>query len=110
MACYFGPADVEENNNLNWVSYVGRNDGVGGHIVSNYIVLMTALDALAVYPLNAIPLGEGLMAAVYGDETEVKAKNKWRRLAFRLLASLPQGIGAIFLNDPWPNMRECLPY
>eukprot|EP00977_Amphora_coffeiformis_P012190 scaffold3007_cov157-Amphora_coffeaeformis.AAC.4 len=99
VACYFGPVDVKDNNNLNWASYVGRNDGVGGRIVSNYVVLMAALDGLAVYPLNAIPLGEGLMAAVYGDETEFKAKNKWRRLGFRLLASLPQGIGAIFLND-----------
>ena len=79
VAYYFGQADVEDNNNLNCVSYMGRDndDGVGARIVSNYVVLMAAMDGLAVYPLNAIPLGEGLMAAaVYGDETEIKAKDK----------------------------------
>ena len=67
--------------------------------MSQYIVLMAALDGLAVYPLNAIPLGEGLMAAVYGDDTEEAAANKWKRLAFHILASLPQGIGAMFVGN-----------
>ena len=98
-AYYFGGADIEVSNNLNWLSYVGPNDGVGARIVSNYIVLMAAVDGLAVYPLNAIPLGEGLMTTVYGEKVNLMSQNKWRRIAFRILASLPQGIGALFVSD-----------
>lgn len=98
-AYYFGKNDIEASNNLNWLTYVGPNDSVGAKIVSNYVVLMAAMDGLAVYPLNAIPLGEGLMTTLYGDRTEEMTKNKWVRISFRILASLPQGIGALFVSD-----------
>lgn len=99
-AYYFGPEDCKESNNLNWIGFHGLSDSVGSRIVSNYAVVMAAVDSLAVYPLNAIPLGEGLMAAIYGKETEnVMSKSKWRRVVFRLLASLPQGIGALWVHD-----------
>lgn len=99
-AYYFGKQDCEESNNLNWIGFHGRSDAVGARIVSNYVVLMAAVDSLAVYPLNAIPLGEGLMAAVYGHSIDdTVAESKWCRAAFRLLASLPQGIGALWVHN-----------
>lgn len=100
-AYYFGSDFIESSNNLNWLTYVGApgTKSAGAKIVSNYIVLMAAFDGLAVYPLNAIPLGEGLMATVYGQDRHIKAQNWKLHIAYRLLASVPQGIGAFFVKD-----------
>jgi hypothetical protein len=98
-AYYFGDY-CEESNNLNWSTYHGRRNSTGADIVASYVVLMAAIDGLAVYPLNSIPLGEGLMAAVHGENLEnTLALHPWYRVLYRLLASLPQGIGALFISD-----------
>lgn len=99
VAYYFGGV-CEESNNLNWLGFHGRADSTGAQIVSYYVVLMAAVDGLAVYPLNAIPLGEGLMAAIHGEHVDVAlAQRKWLRVFYRVLASLPQGIGALWIHD-----------
>ena len=65
-ACHFGREDCKESNNLNWFGFLGRSDAVRARIVSNCVVLMSAVDSLAAFPLNAVPPGEGLMAAICG--------------------------------------------
>jgi hypothetical protein len=62
-------------------------------------VLFAAIDGVAVYPLMAISLGDILMGAVYAEKFH-EVKDDWRvRTFFRLLASIPQAIGALFVKD-----------
>ena len=51
-------------------------------------------------PLIAISLGDILMGAVYEEGVHVIQRDYWKtRIAFRLLASVPQAIGALFVKD-----------
>jgi amino acid permease len=106
MSIYFG-ADTEKNSNLNWLKYHGGTwDGSGDLTrswwatgVSTYIVIFAALDGLAVYPLITMSLGDILMGAYYEDAVH-EAQESWkRRIAFRLMASIPQAVGALFIQD-----------
>jgi hypothetical protein len=57
------------------------------------------IDGIAVYALIAISTGEILMGAVYGDRVH-EVELDWRiRTAFRLLGSIPQAIGAMYVSD-----------
>ena len=50
-AYYFGMDDIDASSSLNWLTSVGpRDNSVGASTVSNYVVLMAALDGIAVYP------------------------------------------------------------
>jgi amino acid permease len=106
MAIYFG-ADTEKSSNLNWLNYHGGTwDGSGDLTrawwatgVSAYIVMFAALDGLAVYPLIAISLGDIIMGAYYEDAVH-EARKCWKRqVIFRLMASIPQAVGALFVQD-----------
>ena len=94
---YFGD-ETEASSNLNWISFNGGQESrsTSTRIVSYYIVLMAAVDGLAVYPLNTIPLGEGLLGFFYGTKYEPTRKT---RVMFHVLASLPQAFGAFFFPD-----------
>jgi hypothetical protein len=106
MAIYFG-ADTEKSSNLNWLNYHGGTWDESGDFsrswwatgVSTYIVMFAALDGLAVYPLIAVSLGDILMGAYYEDAVHEAHKSWKRRVIFRLMASIPQGIGALFVQD-----------
>ena len=106
MAIYFG-SDTEENSNLNWLNYHGGTwDGSGDLTrswwatgVSTYIVIFAALDGLAVYPLIAISLGDIIMGAYYEDAVHEARKSWKRQVIFRLMASIPQAVGALFVQD-----------
>jgi amino acid permease len=106
VAGYFGTA-TESSANLNWLKYHGGTwDGEGDFTrswwataISSYIVLFAALDGLAVYPLICISLGDILMGACYEDKVHDMQENWKVRIAFRLLASVPQAIGSMFLTD-----------
>jgi amino acid permease len=106
MAIYFG-ADTEKSSNLNWLNYHGGTwDGSGDLTrsgwatgISTYIVIFAALDGLAVYPLIAVSLGDILMGAYYENAVH-EAQESWKRRAvFRLMASIPQAVGALFVHD-----------
>jgi hypothetical protein len=109
LAIFFGSTNISESSNLNWLDYHGGTwDGTGSlrsgravwaFLISNYIVLFAAIDGLAVYPLIAVSLGDILFGAVYGEKAH-KYRDDWcRRSAFRLLASIPQMVGAMFVQD-----------
>ena len=106
MAIYFGSL-TEASSNLNWLNYHGGTwDGEGEFSrawwatgVSYYIVLFAALDGLAVYPLIAISLGDILLGALFEEKVHEVQENWKIRISFRLLASVPQAIGALFLKD-----------
>lgn len=108
VAIAFGYA-TSQSNNLGWVDYHGGTwDGQGdvrtgravwASLISRYVVLFGAIDGVAVYPLNAIGLGEILMGSVYEDRVH-EVQRDWRvRTAFRLLASVPQAVGSLFVKD-----------
>ena len=101
LASIYFAEETDEFSNVNWLTYNGGSSAgitfLVTRIVSYYIVLMAAVDGLAVYPLNTIPLGEGLMGAFYG--TCHRPKDWKTRVAFHLLASVPQAIGAFFVQD-----------
>ena len=84
-------------SNLSWVGYGG--DHIAGKVVSNFIVLFPAIDVISAYPLNAITLGNNIMAAYYGAKTTKVEKDRCRRLPFRLLASVPPIVGACLISD-----------
>jgi hypothetical protein len=98
-ATYFGE-ETEASNNLNWLSFQkGKSATLSTfpRVISSYIVWMAAIDGLAVYPLNTIPLAEGLMGFWYGTHHRPE---DWRsRGVFYVLSSLPQGVAALWIRD-----------
>ena len=64
-----------------------------------YALIFPALDVASAYPLNAITLGNNLMAAWASDLTPKVARFRRVRLFFRLLAAVPPIVGA-FLAKP----------
>jgi hypothetical protein len=102
LALFFGQ-DQPGSSNLNWGNYhggTGEDDPAGwARAISGYIVLFAAIDGIAIYSLIAVSTGEILMGAVYGDRVH-EVELDWRiRTAFRLLGSIPQAIGAMFVSD-----------
>lgn len=97
MALYFGSA-TNASSNLNWSVYHGSNNGFSA-VVSAYVVVFAAVDGLAVFPLMCTSLGDILLAGVYGDQAPLKEEDVKTRIFFRLVASVPQCIGALFVDD-----------
>lgn len=110
LADFFGDA-IETSSNLNWSAYHGgtgtfdEQDGalIGrarwAEFISNFVVCFPAFDLLTVFPLVAISLGEILMGAWYGSDVHQVQEDWKRRTLFRLIASVPQIVGALFVKD-----------
>jgi hypothetical protein len=111
MASFFGDT-VQTSSNLNWLDYHGGTCDVSlgtdtcetdrawwAKGISSYIVLFAALDGLAVFPLLVISLGDILMGALYEESVHEKQKDWKLRSGFRILASIPQIVGAMFFKD-----------
>ena len=118
LSLFFGD-DIKTSANLNWDQYHGgtgffvesedgtmRREGVAkwAKAIAGYIVVFPALDALAVFPLCTISLGEILQDAWEGERgSNEKAdddKSGWKkRLPFRLVGCVPQIVGAAFVSD-----------
>ena len=110
VLCIFFGMSINESSNLNWVDYHGgtwngegriaENRALWSTFISKYIVLFAAIDGLAVYPLCCISLGEIMMGTIFEETVHEIQTNSWKiRTAFRLLASVPQAIGALFVQD-----------
>lgn len=100
---YFGRG-TNESSNLNWISYHGgtmdnETRSAWSALISYYIALFAAIDGIAIYPLIALSLGDIIMGAVYGEDVHEKEKNHRIRAVFRLLASIPQALGALVVRD-----------
>ncbi len=68
--------------------------------IAGYVVVFPAFDALAVFPLCTISLGEILLDASSSNEESKKNLASWKkRLAFRLVGCVPQIVGAAFVSD-----------
>lgn len=98
ISIYFGPDGTDPSSNLNWVEYSGNT------AVAKFIVLFAALDGLAVYPLMALSLGDILLHTFFSHrsakEIDEILHQDWKtRTAFRLIASIPQAVAAIFMSD-----------
>jgi len=97
---------IEQSSNLNWAHCAweaGPDDGRGSNLVSQlirlYIVLFPALDVLSAYPLNAITLGDNMLGAYHGRRIHEVENNRWERLPFRLLASVPPIVLAVLVRE-----------
>lgn len=109
LAIYFGSQDIAKSSNLNWLEYHGGTwDGTGrvqdgragwASFICNYIVVFAALDGLAIYPLIAVSLGDILLGAYYGEKAQEHHHDWKRRSFFRIISSVPQLIGAMFVRD-----------
>ena len=97
MSLYFG-SNTNPSSNLNWSEYHSGNNGLSAFL-SGYVVLFAAIDGLAVYPLMCCSLGDILLAWVFGDKAHIAEKDVKTRIFFRVLASLPQCVGALFVRD-----------
>jgi len=104
LAFFFGSSQFESSN-LNWLDYHGgtaNDEGIASGwaaAVSNYVVMFPAVDGIAVYSLIAVSLGEIMMGTVYGRGVHAAEKNWKIRTVFRLLGSIPQAVGALFVSD-----------
>jgi hypothetical protein len=109
LAIYFGSQDIAKSSNLNWLEFHGGTwDGTGrvqdgragwASFICNYIVVFAALDGLAIYPLIAVSLGDILLGAYYGEKAQ-EHHHDWKcRSFFRIISSVPQLIGAMFVRD-----------
>lgn len=98
----FGDA-IEQSSNLNWAHCAWDGDGRGSSLSSEliklYIVLFPALDVLSAYPLNAITLGDNMLGAYHGHRIHEVENNRWERLPFRLLASVPPIVLAVLVRE-----------
>eukprot|EP00559_Dactyliosolen_fragilissimus_P007212 CAMPEP_0184864074 /NCGR_PEP_ID=MMETSP0580-20130426/13620_1 /TAXON_ID=1118495 /ORGANISM="Dactyliosolen fragilissimus" /LENGTH=440 /DNA_ID=CAMNT_0027362711 /DNA_START=348 /DNA_END=1667 /DNA_ORIENTATION=- len=112
-AYYFGP-NIAQSSNLNWNAYVGGTgrpsncDNSGGYCdwigvsiwaiaIRFFIVCIPAFNVLSAYPLNAIVLGNNILSGISGSSD--LESNKFWNLFFRLIASIPPIIGALFVKD-----------
>ena len=71
VAWYFGDL-VEQSANLNWSTFVGgiqagsEEAPFWARSISLFVLCFPALNVLSAYPINAILLGNNLMAITYG--------------------------------------------
>lgn len=103
--------NTNESNNLNWLLYHGgtvdpvnldtiqETRSTWSSVVAYYIVMFAAIDGVAIYPLLALSLGDILMGAVYGERVHEMEQCRLTRAVFRLVASLPQAVGALFVRE-----------
>jgi len=96
ICLYFGP-DTRSSSNLNWRAY--DQDKVQGKLISFFIVLFPALDVASAFPLNAITLGNNLMSFYYREQMHFVEGFRLNRVRFRVIASLPSVIAALFITD-----------
>ena len=101
---------IEQSSNLNWSTFNARTahvderkDIVGAawwtRAVSMYILIFPAIDVMSAYPLNAITLGNNLFSAAYGNRIHEVQSNNRLRIYFRIGASLPPIVLAIFISE-----------
>mmetsp|Transcript_8511 Transcript_8511/g.8625 ORF Transcript_8511/g.8625 Transcript_8511/m.8625 type:complete len:482 (+) Transcript_8511:100-1545(+) len=96
IATFFG-SDTKSSSNLNWETYA-EGTVVGG-MISFFIVLFPALDVASAFPLNAITLGNNLMSFYYREQMHFVEGFRLNRVRFRVIASLPSVIAALFITD-----------
>lgn len=99
--------DIEQSSNLNWKHFTGGTavyDNEGQIIsvapwakfISLYVLCFPALDVVSAFPLNAITLGNNMMGSFFGRQIHEAEHNRWIRVQFRLLASIPPIVFGIF--------------
>lgn len=102
LAAWFGRS-VQAQANLNWHSYVGcqpagttdpTHKPLGAQAISFIILIFPALDVLSAYPLNAVALGNNLIAAVFpaaaaAAQGQGQTVSRCTRIGFRLIAAIP---------------------
>jgi len=118
VGAYFG-ANIHQSSNLNWIEFRGGTgelvlemDSHGNVIhsywtnvawwakaISFFIVCFPALDVASAFPLNAITLGNNLMGSIDRKDNYTVEIHPYRRYMFRLIASIPPIIGAIFIRE-----------
>jgi len=103
-------SDIEQSSNLNWNHFHAGTGTVGDDgriigaarwtkLVSMYVILFPAIDVVSAFPLNAITLGNNMFGAAYGSRIHEVEKKRWLRTCFRLLASVPPVIFAMFVRE-----------
>ena len=108
IAYLFGE-DVEQSANLHWNDYVGGTGHLGRYgwegsalwsqAISIFVVVFPALNCISSFPLNAIVLGNNMMATIYGDNVREYELNIRFRVAYRLLSTVPPIVGALFVRE-----------
>lgn len=104
VASYFGP-DMAQSSNLEWQDY-GAGKGSGfERALAFYILLFPALDVASAFPLNAITLGNNMIAMrdktkpSLGGGARPAAGGRRLVVAFRLLAAVPPIIAGFFVRE-----------
>jgi amino acid permease len=107
VSWYFG-SHTMQSSNLNWTTYVGsmaythagKDKSFTAMVVSRFVVLFPAFDVASAFPLNAITLGNNLMASYYGhNEIHNIEGSRIDRIKFRLLAVIPPIFGALIVRQ-----------
>ena len=113
VSAYFGQY-ANTSSNLNWMHYKGFNPSdaqlsgaddipLYAKIVTAFVVIFPSLDVASAFPLNAITLGNNLMATYYGSSALPDAERSWyKRSFFRLLAAVPPVLAAGLVQDLGP--------
>lgn len=108
IANLFGE-NVKQSANLQWNDYVGGTGYLGRYGwegtalwsqgLSVFVVVFPALNCISSFPLNAIVLGNNMMATIYGDNVQEYERNIRIRVAYRLLSTVPPIVGALFVRE-----------
>ena len=111
LASYFGTDLMEKSSNINWAVYhggTGSFDEESGKqinvawwatMLSKYVLIYPAIDSVSTFVLCSLSIAEIIMGAWYGDAIHDKPPSWMRQIMFRLVALVPQLVGATFVRD-----------
>jgi len=68
-------------------------------VISYFVLMFPAVDVISAFPLNAIVYGNNLLDVAYRGEHAHLKLNRTRIVAFRLFASVPPVICALFIRS-----------
>lgn len=110
IALYFGQ-DTRSSVNLDWAGAGGGGENSSlfartcGIAISHYIVLYPAINVVSTYPLNAVTLGDALLAAYRGaagtidDISSHQPPSATQTKSFRVVAAVVPLVGAFLADD-----------
>ena len=102
---YFGNMTLVSSN-LNWEYFWGilgsnREIPLYARFISSFVVLLPALDVASAFPLNAITMGNNLMAAYHGSRIHTLGTSEFYRqlMLFRLISAIPPLLSAFLISN-----------
>jgi hypothetical protein len=102
---------MKKSSNINWAAYhggTGSFDKESGQqinvawwatMLSKCVLIFPTIDCVSTFVLCSLSIAEIIMGAWYADVIHEKPPRWMRQILFRLVALVPQIVGATFVRD-----------